>query len=373
MTRRQKRYLRRQEQRAAKKAEILKENLTFDKVVDYSSLYDAAQKAANGVRWKSSVQQYFLNIFTHIVAAKKTLLKGKYIDMGFVEFDLCERGKMRHIRSVHFVVRVLEKSLCKNALHPVLGRSLITDNGASQKGKGTLFAQKRLVQQLRKYYKKYGNKGYILLLDFKGYFDNIEHPQLKAEVSKYFEDKRIINLHNHCVDAFGDKGIGLGSEVSQIDAITYVNSIDHYIKEKLQIKGYGRYMDDSYIIHPSKEVLQDILNKLKPKYEQLGIKLNPKKTCIADLRHGFLFLKTRFFLTDTGKILRKPCRDSITRERRKLKNQAKLYYKGLLPFNAIRQSFVSWAGPMKYRHARKTVYNMTKLLNQLFKKGEKNE
>jgi len=49
--------------------------------------------------------------------------------------------------------------------------------------------------------------------------------------------------------AFGNKGLGLGSQVSQISAVFYPNSVDHFIKDKLGIKTYGRYMDDGYIIH----------------------------------------------------------------------------------------------------------------------------
>ncbi|MBO4738813.1 MAG: hypothetical protein J5606_04545, partial [Bacteroidales bacterium] len=96
-------------------------------------------------------------------------MQDKDIRRGFIEFDICERGKMRHIRSVHFSERVVQKSLCTNVLYPVLTNNLITDNGASQKGKGTHFATQRLIKYLHKYYRKYGNDGYVLSLDFKSY------------------------------------------------------------------------------------------------------------------------------------------------------------------------------------------------------------
>ena len=84
---------------------------------------------------------------------------------------------------------VIQKSLCTNALIPVMTRNLITDNGASQKGKGTHFSLKRLENHLRKHYRKYGNKGYILLVDFKQYFDNINHDKLKAVIEEYLRTK----------------------------------------------------------------------------------------------------------------------------------------------------------------------------------------
>lgn len=374
MGRRQNRYLRRKEQREKRRLQALKNNLTFDNVNNYKSLYKAANKSAKGVKWKASVQKYFLNLFTHLARTKNKLDTGKDVRKGFIEFDINERGKTRHIRSVHFEERVVQKALCSEALYPVMTYNLIADNGASQKGKGTHYATQRLIKSLLEHYKKYGNEGYILVIDFKSYFDNILHKPMKDLFRKYFSDEKIINLTNMFIDAFGEKGLGLGSETSQISAVAYVNKIDHYIKEQANIKGYGRYMDDSYIIHHDKEYLQKVLKDLTELYEFYGIKLNKKKTQIVKLSKGFIFLKTRFYITDTGKIIKKPCRDSITRARKRLKGQSKLFNKGLLPINTIEQSYQSWLGSMKYRTARKTVQNMKLVYSALFNaKGEKND
>lgn len=372
-TRRQKRYLRRMEKREQKRLKAISENLNFDNVISLSSLYSSAYSSAKGVKFKASVQKYLLNLFPSIYQSRKALLKNKNICEGFIEFDISERGKTRHIRSVHFRERVIQKSLCVNALIPVMTRNLITDNGASQKGKGTHFSLKRLENHLRKHYRKYENKGYILLVDFKKYFDNINHDKLKTVVSGYFKDEKILKLSGDFINAFGDIGLGLGSETSQINAVVYLNKIDHWIKEKAKINCYGKYMDDSYFIHPEKEYLVKLLEKLTKIYSEYGVKLNTKKTCIIPIKQGFTFLKTRFFITDTGRIIKKPCRISITRERRKLKKQAILLNKGILTAKDIEISFASWLGSMKHRHARKTVYQMTKLYKKIIMEEKKND
>lgn len=365
MGRRQNRYLRRKEQREKRRLQALKNNLTFDNVNNYKSLYKAANKSAKGVKWKASVQKYFLNLFTHLARTKNKLDTGKDVRKGFIEFDINERGKTRHIRSVHFEERVIQKALCSEALYPVMTYNLIADNGASQKGKGTHYATQRLIKSLLEHYKKYGNEGYILVIDFKSYFDNILHKPMKDLFRKYFSDEKIINLTNMFIDAFGEKGLGLGSETSQISAVAYVNKIDHYIKEQLSIKYYGKYMDDSYFIHYEKAYLLELLNKLRVLYSRYGVKLNEQKTCIIPLKQGFTFLKTKFFLTSSGKIIKKACRESIVRERRKLKRQAVLLQKGVLSEKDIEISFASWLGSMKHRHARRTVYEMKKLYSKL--------
>lgn len=367
MSRRSKRRERREQERQKKK-EKLKQYDDFNNVTSIKSLYYAAKKASNGVSWKASVQRHLLSILFRSSRYSRDLRTGKDIRQGFIEFDINERGKTRHIKSVHFTERVVQKSICSNALYPTLTNDLIYDNCASQKGKGTHFAEQRLVKHLRSFCRKNGTNGYILLIDFKGYFESIPHNIVKENYRKHFKDEKLIGLADSFVDAFGERGLGLGSETSQINAIAHINRIDHYIKEVERVKYYGRYMDDSYIIHQSKEYLEELLQRLEVFYIKYGITLNKKKTKIISFKHGFTYLKTRFYITNTGKIIKKPCRASITRERRKLKKQAGLYIKGILKIEDIIQSFNSWLGSMKHRNARRTVFNMNKLYRKLFTK-----
>lgn len=367
MSRRSKRRERRNLKRLEKKKR-LKQYDSFENVISLKSLYNAARKASNGVKWKASVQRYLLSILFRISRTRKDLLNGKDIRQGFIEFNISERGKTRHIKSVHFSERVVQKSICSNALYPVLTSNVIYDNGASQKGKGTHFAAKRLEKHVAWFYKRYGKNGYILLIDFKSYFENIPHDIVKANYRKFFTDERLLKLADGFVDAFGNKGLGLGSETSQINAVAHINYIDHYIKEQKRIHCYGRYMDDSYIIHQNKEYLINLLNELEILYRSYGVILNKKKTKIIPLKDGFIYLKTKYYIDDTGKIIKKPCRDSITRQRRKMKKQAILVAKGLMTAADVLIGLTSWVGSMIHRHSRKTVFNMKKLYKELFEK-----
>ena len=90
-------------------------------------------------------------------------------------------------------------------------------------------------------------------------------------------------------------------------------------KEVLKIEGYGRYNDDFVLIHSDKAYLQYCLDKINEMYSDLGIELNQNKTKICKLSSGFKFLKTKVHLTDTGRVVIRPDRKSIVRERRKLK------------------------------------------------------
>lgn len=59
----------------------------------------------------------------------------------------------------------------------------------------------------------------------------------------------------------------MGNQTSQYLALLYLSDIDHYIKEKLNIKHYLRYMDDLLLIVQTKEeakiIFFDLSKKLK--------------------------------------------------------------------------------------------------------------
>lgn len=277
LERKEARYQRRKAKREQHRRELL-EQFNFERIIDPDNLYRAMKDARKGVYWKASVQRYNMNFLRNILRAKKNLENGEDIRRGFIEFDLVERGKLRHIRSVHFSERVVQKSLCTNLLIPHLTRSLIYDNGASIKDKGIHFAINRLKTHLRRHFKEHGREGYVLLLDFKGYFDNIQHEPLRRIYAEAFGgDERMVEFAMLFVYAFGEYGLGLGSETSQINAVTYNSANDHHIKEVLRCKYYGRYMDDSYFICESKEHAQRILDVMLGKYAEYGIKTSPKK------------------------------------------------------------------------------------------------
>ena len=134
----------------------------FDKVFSFSNLYNAFKQCKKGVAWKTSTKRYKLNVLRNTYDTYSKLKNLTYRSKGFFEFDIIERGKPRHIRSVHISERVVQRTLCDECLVPMLERSIIYDNSASVKGKGIDFAINRLEKQLHRHYRKYGNDGYVL-------------------------------------------------------------------------------------------------------------------------------------------------------------------------------------------------------------------
>ena len=367
--RKENRYQRRKAKRLEIKRKRIEKFDDFNNVFTYDHLNKSYLKCRKNVRWKYSIQKYISNAALNVYETYEELHNGTFKSDGFHEFDICERGKLRHIRSVSIKERIVQRCLCDYSLVPILKRTLIYDNGASIKHKGYSFALRRIIRHINWHYKKFGNNGYILLFDFSSYFDSISHELIKEILNKEFTDEKIIKLTQYFVDMFGDKGLGLGSQVSQILALTAANRLDHYIKETLKIKCYGRYMDDGYLIYPDKNYLIFCLEQLQQKCSELGLKLNTKKTQIVALRKNFTWLKVRFRLTDSGYIVRRVWRKSVIRMRRKLKKLHKKWLMNELSIDEIAVSFQSWLSHLNGLNVYKTLENIKELYNFLFKKS----
>ena len=363
--RREARYKRRKEKRVLKRSSMAKYN-DFEWVFSYDHLYRSFKKSRRNVGWKASTQKYISQAPLRVYKTHEQLLSGKYKSSGFFEFDIMERGKPRHIRSVTIEERVVQRCLCDYCLVPLLTRGFIYDNGASIAKKGYHFTRARIVRFLKHHISKYGSDGYVLIFDFSKFFDNVSHDVCKEVLHKHVTDPRIIKLVEHFIDMFGDIGLGLGSQISQIFALASADKLDHMIKEKLRIKHYARYMDDGCLIHHSKEYLQYCLDEISKMCDELGIHLNKKKTQIIKLSKGFTWLKTIFYILPNGRIIRKITRLSVTKMRRKLVKFQNLIDRGKITIVDAYTSFQSWRAYAKKFNANFSVMAMEGLFKELF-------
>lgn len=351
------RYQRRFQKREEKRKRHNAKYDDFTAMTDTNNLMESARLSRKGVGKKASVQKYIENMMRNVTEARMKLENGEDVREGFIEFTLNERGKERDIRAMHIKERVIQRNLCDYILIPILERALVYDNGASMKGKGIHFALERMCQHLRRYIRTHGTDGYILLVDFTGYFDNIEHGHIREIIDKNFEDERVKALIWDFVTAFGEKSLGIGSQVSQILAVCYANAVDHRIKEVYRHGLSGRYMDDSYVIGETREELQAILDDCREQWAKLGIKVNERKTIIVPIRK-FTYMKVRFRVTDTGKVLMLPCKASFKRMRKKIRKFMELIDADEITMEYVRANYQSWYGYQKHFNAHRMLRNM---------------
>lgn len=330
-------------------------------IFDGNALYDAYKRAKKGSDWKPQVQKFEMNYLLELAKIQKDLENMTYEFLPTTNFTIHERGNIRRITGEQIQDRIIKHALCDEVLNPSIEKFLIYDNGASIKGKGIDFTRRRLVTHLHKYYMRHGsNDGYILLIDFSKYYDNIRHDVLMRLFEKYVTNEHALWLlkkaidrskvdvsymtddeYENCLDRlfnsllyqhidkslltgekFMAKHLNIGDQVVQTAGISYPIPIDNYIKIVKGVKEYGRYMDDSYVIHESKGFLQELLVDIIEKAKEIGITVNTRKTRICKLSEYWRFLQVQYSLTDTGRVIQKINPKRLTAMRRKMKKLA---------------------------------------------------
>lgn len=287
-------------------------------VLSFENLYISALKCSKGVKWKRQVAHYMLNQLEETYKLYIGLLKGTYKERRHKVFKVYE-PKEREVLSISFRDRVYQRTLNDLVLYPIITKSFIYDNCACQKGKGTDFARNRLKIHLRRFYQHYGdNKGYIIHVDIKKYYPNMSH-RVAENLFKEKLPPQIFERVKVILQTYkGDKGYYAGSQLIQILGISILDKLDHYIKEKLKVKHYVRYMDDLILI--VRENPYYYINVIERELNKLEFELNVEKTKVRRLHQGDVFLGFKFQLSNSGKVYQCLTTTNIKRAKRKLKH-----------------------------------------------------
>lgn len=380
---------------------------------DANIIYDAGTKAMKSSKFKKSTQLFEMNQLLTTAEIWRDLRAGQYKPGPGNKFPINERGHLRYITSNVMVDKTVNHILCDEVLTPATTKYLIHNNGASQKGKGVSFHRREFEKCIRRYYMQHGtNEGYILLVDFSGYYANIPHDKclevlfhflerevqdeitmlvakyLLREIFKTFEvdvsrfsDEEIMAMMHGKVDPMLNaniqpsqlpglkklrKGVDIGSQPSQNIGIIYPYRLDNFAKIVCGIEGYGRYTDDFFAIGESKEFLRQVLAGFHGIADEYGLIINPRKTRIVKLSSEFRHLQISYSLTETGRVVRKINPKNMTRERRKLKAYKRLLDAGTIDYMTVENSFKSWIGGHWKIMSHIQIYNMSNLYFELF-------
>lgn len=349
----------------------MEENLfEIERIIGFEALYYSMRKCQKGVIWKDSVASYRMNGIERTLKLSEQLIEGKYSPSPMCKFKIMS-PKPREIASVSFRDRVYQRSLNDNYVYPVMTRSFIYDNFACQKGKGTDAARERLKEFLRRYYRKHGADGYVAQFDIHGYYPTMDHRATELTFQKKLNPEifeRVQRVLHQQYD--GDAGYYAGSQLIQIAGISILDSMDHYIKEKLRARFYIRYMDDFLIISHDREYLEKCMKEIIDYLTGLRFTVNEKKTRIYPLRSGIDFLGFTFSLTATGKVLMQIRSENVKRQRRKLVRLVKRSRSGLIPREKVDESYAAWRNHASKGNSYKLLKRMDSYYRNLWREAD---
>ena len=260
----------------------------FDQIADRGNLREAFHKAASGKRDRHEVREFSAHLDREINRLRLDLLDDQ-LELGHASTFTIHDPKKRVITAPCFRERVLHHAIL-NVCEPVFEQFLITDTFACRSGKGRIAALHRAMQFSRRFDR-------AIKLDMRKYFDSIPHAGLLSRLQRRFKDGRLLNLFAQIVYSHGSDGRGLpiGSLTSQHFANFYLAWFDRYVKERLRIKGFVRYMDDCVIWGQNRSDLKQLAADCRDFLsEDLGLTVH-NTTPIFKSRAGLDFLGCRVF------------------------------------------------------------------------------
>lgn len=292
----------------------------FDQLVRFDNLHLAARKAFRGKKDRGSVALFYFGMENELIQLQEELIERTYRPRPYRMFEIRE-PKVRKISSSDFRDRVVHHAIC-NLLEPILEGRAIYDSYACRVGKGTHLAIKRCQTFTRR-------RGYFLKCDIRKYFESIDRVILKRLLRRVVKDGEFLSLLDMIVDhqvpnTPPQKGLPIGNLTSQHFANFYLGELDHFLKDRLGLKCYLRYMDDFICFSEDKDELHQILAEIRSFLSsRLELALKEKITRIAPVTEGVPFLGFRIF---PGVIRLQ--RENLIRFRRKIKRKEVAYQAG---------------------------------------------
>lgn len=157
----------------------------------------------------------------------------------------------------------------------------------------------------------------------------------------------------------GDIGYFAGSQLIQILGVSMLDRIDHFIKEKLKVKHYVRYMDDLMLI--VKDNPYYYLDKISRELNKIKFELNTKKTKVLRLNKGDVFLGFKFSLSKSGRVYQCLTTENMKRRKRKLK---RVKYGSYDEMNSSFETWKSYSEKSTSQKRIKEVINYYEKLNK---------
>ncbi len=248
----------------------------YSKYLTYDNLMKAHLQSRKGKGYRKEIILFNLKQEEYIMWLKEQLETGKYKHGGYTMFYITE-PKVRKIEKSRYIDRIVHRWYVNSFMEKYFIPQFIDTSYACIKNKGMHKATLDLQKTMKKCKTKWKNY-YILKMDIKKYFENINKEIMYKILARKIKDKKVLWLTKEIIySSKGKNGLPIGNYTSQIFANIYLNELDQYIKHKLKCKHYYRYMDDSIILVKTKEEAKEILEKIRKFLKtNLELELNSK-------------------------------------------------------------------------------------------------
>lgn len=282
----------------------------------FAELHQAYYDCRRRKRFTDSALRFEINLERNICELQEELLSGNYWPGRSICFAI-SHPKFREVYAADFRDRIVHH-LFYNRIAPRFERAFSVESCACIKGRGTLYAIKRLDKHTRSITQNWTRGAFYLKCDLSNFFNHIDKrilwrilqdkihepwwldlagrllwhdPRQDFEVrgDAWVLDK--VPAHKRLTNQPDGFGLPIGNLPSQFLANVILDRLDQRIKHYIKARYYVRYVDDFVVLGRSPGWLNAVLfdiNMFLP--TELNLELNSKKTVLQPVDRGIDFV-----------------------------------------------------------------------------------
>lgn len=295
--------------------------------VSIEELYEAYYDCVKRKRSTKNCIDFEIDLYKNLYKLYIDLNKKEYKIGKSITFCVT-KPVMREVFAGDFRDRIIHHLVIRK-IENILENEFIDDSYSCRKGKGTSYGVQKCYEYIKKASRNYTRDCYIVKCDLKSFFMTIDKNLLFEKLSHFINEKYkpsensnvdadyilyLIKLiiynepQNNCIRkqkkelwdklpkdkslfyVEKDKGLPIGNLTSQMFANFFLSTFDHFMKDELKITYYGRYVDDFFFIIKKKQNIKYLINVIKHKLLEIGVKLHPKKLFVQHWSKGVNFI-----------------------------------------------------------------------------------
>jgi len=257
----------------------------FEQLISDYNLDRAIINSAKSKKDREDVQKVVENKVKYIKKVRSALCKNMFTPphRQTIKIQDGSSHKERFIIVPRYIYEQIVHHAVVQVLQPLIMRGMYIYSCGSVPNRGIHFGKRYIEKYIREHKDKADIK-YCLKLDIKHFYQNIDTDLLMSKFERIIKDKNMLSiietiLKSNIAEYEGElmnMGLPIGYYTSQWFANFFLQDFDHFVKEKLHVKCYVRYVDDIVIFGSNKKELHNVLYAIKEflQKEHLEVKEN---------------------------------------------------------------------------------------------------
>ncbi len=292
------------------------ESVTRPAGFSFRALVEAWLDCRRTKRNSAAALEWELDAEHNLIALARRLNAGQWRPGRSICFVIT-RPKPREVWAAPFPDRIVHH-LLYNHIGDRFERTFIADSCACIKGRGTLYAAKRIEAKVRSITQNWSRPAHYLKCDLANFFVRIDKRilwgLLAARIPEpwwrdlahqvlFHDPRQDVDLRGNprllerippyksLFNQQAQFGLPIGNLSSQFFANVYLDVLDRFVKHELRVRHYVRYVDDFILLHESAQQLNawhDAIEAFLPL--ALAAHLNPRKTILQPVARGIDFV-----------------------------------------------------------------------------------